>query len=183
MTQSTVSRSGFLLGLAVLIVVYVSSCSESSSPWHEEQFIIRVDSLHVPAEVSVDDTLCISFFGIVGSSSDYRFSHFEVEKDSSYIWVTAWGLRRWHEDQAGLPIVVFLDGEEYCVSGLSEGWFRIVVHQPDGAFLPDSVFVAPVQRYSLSRHGDGNRVEGPPGRQVRWGTGDAAAPRMQSRPL
>ncbi len=127
--------------VVVLAVVVCMGCDES--PWHEERFIIPVDSIGVPERIAISDTLCIVFYGYIGGSSAFRFDGFDTRRDCCDLWITAWGAKKWREGgEFGTPVVVLLDGEQYCLHGLSEGWFRIAVRQPDESMLEDSVLVS-----------------------------------------
>ncbi|MBP6875189.1 MAG: hypothetical protein KBD56_03905 [Candidatus Eisenbacteria bacterium] len=128
----------FLVGIAFAGCV---GCNESR--WHEERFIIPVDSIGVPEQVAISDTLCVVFYGYIGGSSAFRFAGFDARRDSCDLWITAWGAERWNDhDWVGAPVVIRLDGEQYCLHGLNEGWFRITVHQPGGSTLEDSLWVS-----------------------------------------
>ncbi len=118
----------------------ISSCSDER--WHEEYRQIQVDSLVIERHPGASDTLCMSFYGLIGASSCSSFSHFDVVRDSFSLELTLWGVRRWeHEDDCRLPVAFHLNGRQYCTTSLYPGMMHVLVHQPDGSVLRDSVRV------------------------------------------
>ena len=140
--RATRRRRQTVLGWFLVGLAFAECVGCDASRWHEERFVIPVDSMGVPEQVAVSDTLCVVFYGYIGGSSAFRFAGFEAQRDSCDLWITAWGAERSNDREGfGAPVVVLLDGERYCLHGLNEGWFRITVHQPGGSTLVDSLWV------------------------------------------
>ena len=105
-------------------------------------YVIQVDSLTFsPPQPSVGDILHVQFWGTVGHDTCYGFTHFEATRESLQVDVTAWGTHVC--GRVCGDAMIYLDGEELLVSPLYEGNLRIVVHQPGGAVLVDTVAVGP----------------------------------------
>lgn len=103
-------------------------------------FKIMVDSLSHRDTISVNDTLKIKFYGIVGPDGCHKFSHFEAHKKTNEVELTVWGSKPDYPT-ACPEILVYLDGEEYNTVFSQAGLYYIKINQPDNSILLDSVYV------------------------------------------
>ena len=115
-------------------------CCTDGCDCEPEAFRIYIDSLaFVPPQPTAGDTLHVQFWGTVGTSTCYGFTHFEVTRQPFRVDVTAWG-----EHSCGFTcgdMMIYLRGEDLALFPLYEGELKIVVHQPGGEVLADSVVV------------------------------------------
>jgi len=101
-------------------------------------FQIRVDRLECARGATVGDTLHLRFWGLVGSDGCHEL-HFRTERDSFSVDVAVMGVV---QPMTGCPeVIVMLGGQELTVHPLYEGDLTVVVHQPGGSVLVDTVHV------------------------------------------
>jgi hypothetical protein len=96
-------------------------------------FVVPVDSIQVPNTLRMGDTLCIRFWGTIGTNACYAFSHFEIRQDSLKAEITVWGTLTPAEICA--QVMVEMLGKELKLVAKKRGTFIIVVHQPGGSML------------------------------------------------
>ena len=117
-------------------------CPGDHSPSWPRAYIVRIDTLKIsPPSPSVGDTLTLRFWGLVGRDTCHSFTHFETTMDSLRLDVTAWA-----EESFSFvcgQMLVFLQGERLQVSLQHQGKLVVIVHQPDGSAIRDSVMVGP----------------------------------------
>ena len=135
----------FAAGLALLGALACSRGSFSTYPidmsaaMSPQLFQIRVDRLECAREAAVGDTLHLRFWGLVGSDGCHEFAHFRTERDSFSVDVAVMGVV---QPMAGCPeVIVMLGGQELSIHPLYEGDLTVVVHQPGGSVLVDTVHV------------------------------------------
>ncbi len=105
-------------------------------------FQIGIDRLDCADEAAVGDTLSLRFWGLVGSDGCHEFAHFITERDSHRLDVTVMGVV---QPLGGCPeVMVMLGGEELQVYPLYKGDLTVVVHQPGGSVLVDTVRVSEI---------------------------------------
>ncbi len=132
----------------ILIVIFLlmitsslllSSCFLSNDDGNV-LYKIKVDSLDIPITISQDDTLDIWLYGVVGGSSCYSFSHFVTYTKPSELKLTVWG-KYPKKDVPCLCVMVYLEEKHSVYPPLNQGTFYIIIDQPDGSTLVDSVIV------------------------------------------
>jgi hypothetical protein len=130
---------------ALVLTLCLASCrfvcwSCDDSDCEPETYRIQIDSLAFrPAQPAAGDTVYVLFWGLVGTSTCYSFTHFAATRDSFQLDVTAWG-----EHSCDSPCgftMIYLEAEELSVFPVFAGDLRVVVHQPDGGVLVDTVTV------------------------------------------
>ncbi len=131
-----------------LIALALLSCSDPECTRLEEWRdiglqIVPIDSIAMQDIVHMSDTLAIEFWS--GSLTDKpEFSHFETDTDSAHIEITAWAqVYQWIGCGPVPPVnQVILEGDTLNIPPLSQaGHCEVVVHQPDGTALVDTVAV------------------------------------------
>ena len=104
-------------------------------------FQVAVDSLtYEPNSPAAGDTLFVRFWGYIGPNTCERFWRFETVRDSHRLEVEAWG-QNTCERVCG-HLLQYLQYEWLEVSPLYSGPFVIVVRQPDGSELADTLLVS-----------------------------------------
>jgi hypothetical protein len=105
--------------------------------------IIPIDRISFPDTINTSDTLIIRFWsGEVWDAS--AFSRFDVVKDSFEIGVTAWAdVRKWIGTDPMPPTDLWPLDSTACTIPPSfiSGSLRIIIHQPGGAILVDTIHV------------------------------------------
>jgi hypothetical protein len=128
------------LALVVLIATIVLLCDSSCvTDLGDETFIVRVDSVHSPESIQLNQTIAFYLFGTIGYDGRYSFSHFQVRRSSSQTELTVWGRKR--ELEAYNTAVWKLDGGAFRIAPTNRGNFILAIRQPDGSLLRDTVLV------------------------------------------
>ncbi len=119
--------------------LFLSSCFLSNDDGNV-LYKIKVDSLDIPITISQDDTLDIWLYGIAGCDGCHSFSHFTTNTKPSELKLTVWGKHSKNDFVCFLAVVKL--EEKYSVyPPLNQGTFYIIIDQPDGSTLVDSVIV------------------------------------------
>ena len=114
-------------------LVLMPSCNSEREPKYES-FLIEVESIYLPEEITVNEPFVIRFSGTIGNNGCYRFSHFETEKEGNDIIVEAWGEYNKSADVCA-DVMVNLQNENLNYQINESGNFTISVKQPEGRFL------------------------------------------------
>ena len=126
------------LAYFIITLMFFASCQKSVDNKTTE-FIVRVDSVVHPSFAASNDTIPVRFFGTIGNDGCCSFSHFAVDRATVQLDITVWGQRS--NSLACPAVMVYLDGRHYDFVPGQLGWFKIIVHQPDGSTIKDSVIV------------------------------------------
>jgi hypothetical protein len=65
-----------------LIFSFIASCSKKKEENLVEEFLIQIDSVVVPAQISRGELLPIQFYGTIGLDNSYQFDRIISETDS-----------------------------------------------------------------------------------------------------
>jgi hypothetical protein len=136
----------FPLSMAMMTIVLLASCSDSTGPQWEYAGIhhVRVLQLNVAETIASDDTLSILLIGDTLPMGRLSLDRIDVVRDTMGIELTVWAkVEKW----VGSGIVPPYDHMIHCdynaLPPFNKGQFRVVVHQPDGSQLVASVLVGP----------------------------------------
>ncbi|NQU81877.1 MAG: hypothetical protein HQ543_10195 [Bacteroidetes bacterium] len=140
------SKISFYTGLIILTIlgymIFFTGCVKFDEEEEQETyFLIEVDSIDLADTITTTDTLFISFYGTVGNTSCYSFSHFYPETDEDTIDVEVWGKLAPGDNCDS--VLVYLEGEQLNIINFVEGTYFVHVKQPDGSLLIDSLAVVP----------------------------------------
>jgi hypothetical protein len=122
-----------ILTAAGIILASFSSCNifgPDKPIFENDEFRIQVDSLD--AVKSLNDTLIIRFWGIIGNDSCKKFWHFQSYRQTHKLDITLWGHTEVSSGGSCNSGKVNLDGLQYRVHPVEPGDFEIVVNQPNG---------------------------------------------------
>jgi hypothetical protein len=131
----------------VLILFLLCSCSDSSSPESQWENIgvqqVIVDQLDIQNTSTTVDTLSIGISGYTETTGRLTPSAIEDERISDKVTLTVWAeVLKW----VGTGIMPTIDPSVQCaykaIPPFDEGMFYIVIEQPDGSHLVDSVLIA-----------------------------------------
>lgn len=104
-------------------------------------YLVKVDKIRHPDTVSVNDTIRIKLDGFIGNNGCHHFSRFEADTRPLQLDLKVWARAESSKEMACAEVMVYLYGREYAAPAKERGTFRIIIHQPDGSILSDSVIV------------------------------------------
>ena len=131
----------WILAFVLLIVAAVAGCDPVSNDTlvTSTPFIIRVDSITHTPFAALSDTIRVKLYGTVGFDGCHSFLRLDTAQAPLQFDITAWGSR---SSATVCPMnVPVLGGLETKTVATQMGWFRIIVHQPDGTTLRDSLII------------------------------------------
>ncbi|MEP7381584.1 MAG: hypothetical protein ABI910_07850 [Gemmatimonadota bacterium] len=104
------------------------------------QFVVRVDSIGLPATASGNTAFDVRLYGAVGPNLCFRVQSVRAQEDSTHLDITVFGAKR---DSGGdcLQMPASLDGRPVTVAPPIRDPFTVRVHQPDGSVLSQSLRV------------------------------------------
>ena len=139
------TRVGYL-GVLIAAAV-VASCADTNTPDRDDWESAGLEQVEVleyelPDTVSTMDTLVVSLTGTTGGRPE--FSRFDAVEESDGLELTAWA-ERWEWIGSGpCPPYDPTVRCEYRAAPLhGAGSYAVVMHQPDGGEIVDSVLVVP----------------------------------------
>jgi hypothetical protein len=143
----TMQDSGKCVGLFLsMILCVLSVCINSNAPktgWQDLGLqIVPINRFTCPDSINTTDTLVMRFW----SREVYdaaTLSRFDLMKDSNKIEITAWAdVKKWIGAMAPPPTDLWPLDSTACVipPPFQSGALRIVVHQPDGTVLTDTIY-------------------------------------------
>ncbi len=137
-------KSAFRVPVVMMTITALASCSESTGPQWENAGVqqVRVIQLNVPETIASDDTLSILLWGDTRPSGRLSLSKIEAVRDSMEIGLTVWAeVERWVGSGTMPPYDTTIQCDYQALPPFDAGHFRLVIHQPDGSQLVDSVLV------------------------------------------
>ncbi len=117
--------------LSLLLIVFVTSCSDTDD---YKYFLVPVESISVPEEVSADETFEVRLSGTIGHDGCSSFDRFITEKQDTVLLVEAWGKLK-ANTYICPDVEVELVREKLKYSLEEPGTYVLKVRQPDGTFL------------------------------------------------
>ena len=132
--------NALIIFLSSLIMLSVLSSCEDENELNYEFFLIEVDSIQVPENISINEPFDISFSGTIGGNGCYQFSRFDTGKQGNDIIIKAWG--RFNKSQRlCTSVIVSLDNEKLTYRIDEKGTYTIKVLQADNSFLEKQISV------------------------------------------
>ena len=135
-----------ILVISVILVitglVWSTGCKKDDDTGSD--FLIQIDSIVLPDTIQFGDTLHVKFYGMVGPDGCYKFDHFEQVPPVTGDLENSMKFKVWgrHEDTGNCnQQIVYLNGAEITINGLSKGPFFVFVIQPDGMVMSGVVYV------------------------------------------
>ncbi len=130
--------SSILAGLVFLLGLF-SSCEKEPKADYKS-FLIQVDSIQLPDEISVNTSFDISFYGTIGTNGCYKFSEFRTEKLNTDILIETWG-KLDLKSEICPSVMVFLNGKKSNYLIEEAGSYMIKIKQPGNSFLEKQIIV------------------------------------------
>ena len=137
-------KSAFLASVVMMTIIAVASCSESTGPQWENAGVhqVSVFQLNVAETIASDDTLSILLSGDTRPSGRLSLSKIVTARDSREIGLTVWAeVETWVGSGTMPPYDNTIQCDYQALPPFDAGHFRVVIHQPDGSQLVDSVLV------------------------------------------
>ncbi len=124
---------------SLMLLSFLSSC-ENELEQNYESFLIQVDSIQIPDNITINESFDIRFYGTIGTNGCYQFSKFETEKEGNNITMKAWG--KFDKNSNICPtVMVYLDNEKLNYRIKEKGTYTIKINQPDNNFLVKQISV------------------------------------------
>ncbi len=117
----------------VLLIFAFASCEifgPDKPVFENNEFRIQVDTLD--AVQSINDTLIIRFWGVIGNDSCQKFWHFQSNLREHKLDITLWGHKEVTAGNNCNSGEVNLNGLQYRIHPALPGDFEIIVNQPNG---------------------------------------------------
>ncbi len=129
----------FISVLTIFILTLLHfSCKESKGD--TDKFLIKVDSIQVPPEGTMNIPFTVAFFGTIGTNGCYSFSNLVMNHSGHEIEIEAWGI---YENSDGVcpDMMVYLTGYTVNLTIDFPGEYKIKVRQPDGSFIEKTITI------------------------------------------
>jgi hypothetical protein len=131
-------KSIFLSIMVITICFIINSCLGES--YIHEEFLIKVDSIHVTDTAASNVPFDIEFFGTIGLDGCYYFTRYYQTSNNNDIIIEAWGSYD-NKDRKCPAVKVTLDGHTYNTTIPHPGIYNIKVTQPDYSYLVKQITV------------------------------------------
>jgi hypothetical protein len=128
--------------IRILTIIFISyilfSCD--SGPYRLDAYLIKVDSIHLPASINSNTPFDIEFFGTIAGDGCHCFGEFTQSMTNNDIIVEAWGN---YIDYSGKcpTVMVYLTGHKLTMTIPSPGVYNIKIKQPDKTYLTRQITV------------------------------------------
>jgi hypothetical protein len=124
-------RESFVFFCSILfLLITLSSCQQKEAVHWNEEFLIKVDSIHCPAQLQVGQTLDIQFFGIAGYNGCSGFKRFVVSKHDSVYSIQVVGERKMGKNLNCTDAIQYLNDKKVSLLQDSSGVIKIEVINP-----------------------------------------------------
>ncbi|MGQ7870150.1 hypothetical protein [Sunxiuqinia sp. sy24] len=132
--------NALLICLSSLILLSIVSSSEEEHHPNYEPFLIRVDSIQVPDNITINEPFDMRLYGTIGTNGCYQFLQFETKQQGNNITIKAWG--KFDNSSSICPtVMVYLDNETLNYQIKEKGTYTIKAKQPDNSFLEKQISV------------------------------------------
>ena len=115
--------------LIILLTLCIGLLSCNTDKNETNDFLIKVDSIHVPETIVSANPFEIVFYGVIGFNGCYSFKSFNTVNNGSTIIVEAWGT----SDFSNLlcpDALVTLDGYTLKLTIPTPGIYKVIIHEP-----------------------------------------------------
>ncbi|TAL67414.1 MAG: hypothetical protein EPN88_07580 [Bacteroidetes bacterium] len=131
-------KSVFVFLMVITVCFFLRSCF--SEPYSYEDFLIKVDSIHIPDTISLNIPFDIEFFGIIGFDGCHSFKTFNKSVKNNDIMIEAWGS---YENKNGIcpAVMVYLEGQKLNMTFHTPGNYNINIIQPGNTSLVRQITV------------------------------------------
>lgn len=113
----------------VFLIVSCDIFGPDKPIFENDEYRIQVDS--IDAVQSINDTLIIRFWGVIGRDSCQKFWHFQSSHQPHRLNITLWGHKEVTSGNNCNSGTVNLNGILYRVHPVEKGDYEIIVNQPN----------------------------------------------------
>jgi hypothetical protein len=133
-------KAGPVISVLTILLSALLQFSCDGRKDNADKFLIKVDSIQIPAEATMNIPFSISFFGTIGTNGCYSFSNLVMNHSGHEIEIEAWGIFE-NSGEACPDVMVYLTGFSVNVTIDYPGEYKIKVMQPDGSFIEKIITV------------------------------------------
>jgi hypothetical protein len=114
----------------IMLAVILTTGKCTSDPGPLQDFLIKVDSIHLPSAMNANIPFEIEFYGTVGFDGCHSFKTFNQLYDNNEITVEAWGT---FDSKAGAcpTVMVYLNGQKLRMTIPNPGTYKLKIKNPD----------------------------------------------------
>ena len=127
----------------VMTMTALTSCGETPGWRDAGVHQVRVVELTVPETIASDEVLLIQLFGDTQPEGVLTLSNIDAVRKSAEIELTVWAEVEVWIGSAAPPCYCGIQVDYQSQPPFDAGEFRVVIHQPDGSQLVESVLVEP----------------------------------------
>ena len=131
----------FFLVLLVAPDLCARAAASEGPQRSERTFHARVDSVQVPATVTLGDTVSVRVFGFLGPNLCYGFSKFEASASGTDLRLAVEGVQRVDPGRVCAEMASVIRGRQYRFRPTRAGVCRILLERPQGWVAADSLQV------------------------------------------
>jgi hypothetical protein len=123
-------KTAFLFLMLSASGLLLRSCL--NDPYIKEDYLIKVDSIHIPDPVTLNIPFDVEFFGTVGYNGCHSFKTFSQTVNNNDITIYAWGT---YENTNGIcpAVMVYLEGEKLNMTVKVAGTYNLIIGEPDNS--------------------------------------------------
>jgi len=133
------TNKSYILLLSILIVSLSFSACHLESDTNND-FLIKVDSIHTPEIINSGKPFNLVFYGTIGFNECYTLTNFDLGYNGNDINIQAWGTFNYKEGKCPEGIVT-INGQELRIMVQLPGDYRIVILEPDNSVLIKQITV------------------------------------------
>lgn len=129
-----------IVGLFMLLGMIFFGACEDQGQIQNDTFVIEIDSVEVPDNVTANTPFVLRFYGLVGTDGCYQFSHFRQQVYDNVVLVTSIGTHK--SGAVDCPaVMVYLEGEPLTLTLNEPGKYLLTVQQPDNQIMETEIGV------------------------------------------
>ena len=123
----------------LILLSFLLTCCSTEPEKNKNNFVVKVDKIELAKEISLGDTLLITFYGTIGYNGGFSFDRLESSVVDNKIYLRVWG--KYIPDSKQATVEVLLDGYKYSIVPSSKGIVTVSVRQPDNSVIESNVVV------------------------------------------
>lgn len=136
------------LAVFLMLVLAVAGCSDHDATSPESYLVtyqIGMDRMEIVAPESQSEPLIVRLFGVIGPDTRYAFDHAVISATATDYELTLYGVRNDDPELGFIPVIVEWNGREFIKPAPSASTVHVVLHQPDGSALEETVIIGPLR--------------------------------------
>ena len=107
----------------------------------EVEYQISVGNIEVPSTISPNEPLPVRIYGFIGPNSCYRFDREETIEEEGLFDLTFFGIQDKSPGIQCLAVLIEWKGREFVKQPPHTNPVKVVVHQPNGETIEETVLV------------------------------------------